>query len=610
MPRPGSSSFVVAVVLLAAVPAAVVAQCPDPILSPAAPGHAGAAGPVLLDDFLSLVNFLYENPRPNGEWATRVVVIGGMAHQVPPWFTSSTECTEAKLQPQHGTASSFSNYLVSGDEFSELMTVTALADNPDRMLATHNTAQKMIAGSAPGGVPCVTAHVDVAQGKITCFDNGDSATDITARVALAYYHAANNPAFPCDWRAVYRASGDAIARKHLEVEYVHLPPGQCQVSAATGNSLCDWVAGGANTASSGLAGMEMWIGYHQDIVRMLLAAYQSTGDAVFLNRATDVVDQWLVASNFSGPAGSLGVGRMNYKWNTAVSPIAPMPGDGYFWQPGNPVWDPWDAPRAYWMADALRALLLTRTASANNLPLAYSILSNWVERFQASSTAIPGGSLPPEKTCLQPYHDGTCALNADDAYNWNGLGVGLYTFIGTSTVAPKLMHALSKFQWDTSHTWNDHYTCFGIYDGIRPLKALASAVGLDSPTYGGGFCGLRFFTVPPCRLLDTRTTSSPLSAGETRSLSFRGSCGIPESARALSLNVTVTQPSASGHLRFGADACAMPGTSTIDFAGGQTRANNGVLPLSRDAHLRLAAGAVLAGPGSVDLMIDVNGYFE
>jgi hypothetical protein len=55
----------------------------------------------------------------------------------------------------------------------------------------------------------------------------------------------------------------------------------------------------------------------------------------------------------------------------------------------------------------------------------------------------------------------------------------------------------------------------------------------------------------------------------------------------------------------------MPATSTINFAGGQTRANNTVVALSRDAQLRLAVGAELVGVGTtVHLIIDVNGYFE
>lgn len=62
---------------------------------------------------------------------------------------------------------------------------------------------------------------------------------------------------------------------HLDLEYAG--PVCCQ-SGVTGNQVCDWIGGGANTAGAGLGGLKMWIGYHQDIAFFLLAAYRSTGD--------------------------------------------------------------------------------------------------------------------------------------------------------------------------------------------------------------------------------------------------------------------------------------------------------------------------------------------
>ena len=39
-----------------------------------------------------------------------------------------------------------------------------------------------------------------------------------------------------------------------------------------------------------------------------------------------------------------------------------------------------------------------------------------------------------------------------------------------------------------------------------------------------------------------------LVSGLVRTMSLHGACGIPETARAVAFNVTVTQPAASGHL--------------------------------------------------------------
>jgi hypothetical protein len=83
-------------------------------------------------------------------------------------------------------------------------------------------------------------------------------------------------------------------------------------------------------------------------------------------------------------------------------------------------------------------------------------------------------------------------------------------------------------------------------------------------------------------------------------------CGVPATAKALSLNVTVTGPTNFGHVAF-APGC-VPGPSTINFGPGQTRANNAVLPIAADG--RLTAGTFVLGGGSVHLILDVNGYFE
>ncbi|HVT15107.1 MAG TPA: glycoside hydrolase family 44 protein [Thermoanaerobaculia bacterium] len=121
-----------------------------------------------------------------------------------------------------------------------------------------------------------------------------------------------------------------------------------------------------------------------------------------------------------------------------------------------------------------------------------------------------------------------------------------------------------------------------------------------------------FYTVAPCRVLDTRWAGGayggpPLAAGAQRAWSLAGQCGVPATALAVSVNLTVTSPTGGGFLRaFAGDATA-PNTSVIDFSAGQTRANNAVLPLSLDGTGSLAIQA--QGGGTVHVILDVNGYF-
>ncbi len=122
-----------------------------------------------------------------------------------------------------------------------------------------------------------------------------------------------------------------------------------------------------------------------------------------------------------------------------------------------------------------------------------------------------------------------------------------------------------------------------------------------------------FFTVTPCRIVDTRTTpNGPLAgpalvAGASRSFTLAGSCGIPATAKAVSLNVTVTQPTGAGDLRLYPAGQSAPLVSTINWVAGQTRANNGVATLSALGGLAVQCDQA---SGTVHLILDVNGYFQ
>jgi parallel beta-helix repeat protein len=124
--------------------------------------------------------------------------------------------------------------------------------------------------------------------------------------------------------------------------------------------------------------------------------------------------------------------------------------------------------------------------------------------------------------------------------------------------------------------------------------------------------GMSFFTVAPCRLVDTRNTNSPiggpaLAAGTQRTFALTGRCGVPMSARSLSLNVTVTGSTAAGDLQVFTGGAAAPGTPTIDYRAAQTRANNAVATPGGTGNLTVQCDQ---GSGAVHVILDVNGYFQ
>lgn len=117
---------------------------------------------------------------------------------------------------------------------------------------------------------------------------------------------------------------------------------------------------------------------------------------------------------------------------------------------------------------------------------------------------------------------------------------------------------------------------------------------------------LSFYTLTPCRLVDTRGPNSPaLQPGSLRTFALAGLCGIPATAKALSLNVAVVQPGSPGSLLLYPADRGTPLASTIHFPAGATRANNAILDLSADGALRVKTTG-----GPVHFVLDVSGYFE
>ena len=99
-----------------------------------------------------------------------------------------------------------------------------------------------------------------------------------------------------------------------------------------------------------------------------------------------------------------------------------------------------------------------------------------------------------------------------------------------------------------------------------------------------------------------------LAAGGSRSFPVAGACGVPATARAVAFNVTVTGATAAGNLALFPGDAPPPLASTLNYAVGQTRANNAVVAVG-------AAGDIIVrcvqpGGGTAHVVLDVTGYFE
>ncbi|MFD9409695.1 hypothetical protein ACFWBN_22135 [Streptomyces sp. NPDC059989] len=152
-------------------------------------------------------------------------------------------------------------------------------------------------------------------------------------------------------------------------------------------------------------------------------------------------------------------------------------------------------------------------------------------------------------------------------------------------------------------------------DGTVDLYNFAGTVDLIADISGyylAGDSGQRFTAVSPKRLLDTRSPwitpgtptrpFGPVGAGGTITLDVAGSY---PGAKAVTLNVTATNPTAGSYVTAYPHGSARPTASNLNFTAGQTIPNQVTVPVGADGKVELYNFA-----GTVDLIADISGYYS
>ena len=121
----------------------------------------------------------------------------------------------------------------------------------------------------------------------------------------------------------------------------------------------------------------------------------------------------------------------------------------------------------------------------------------------------------------------------------------------------------------------------------------------------------QYVPLTPCRVVDTRnavaTNGGPMLTTAARDFAIRGNCGVPLSAKAVAVNITVTSASANSWLTIWPSGQAKPFVSTINFDSSTfALANGAVVALSTNTQDLSVANAV----GTVQVIIDVSGYYQ
>ncbi len=180
-----------------------------------------------------------------------------------------------------------------------------------------------------------------------------------------------------------------------------------------------------------------------------------------------------------------------------------------------------------------------------------------------------------------------------------------------AAIAGATSAAVRLFSFDGSHRLQASGTT-AVAGGSLSLDLPARSATL-AEVASAGIPSSRFYILSPCRVYDTRNpapaadaAAPSLSALEERRLSPAGRCGIPSTAKALSVNVTTVNARIQGDVVLYPGDVAPPNASLVSYAPGRARAGNAIVKAA-------PGGTVFVlnqGTGPVDFILDVNGWFE
>ena len=114
--------------------------------------------------------------------------------------------------------------------------------------------------------------------------------------------------------------------------------------------------------------------------------------------------------------------------------------------------------------------------------------------------------------------------------------------------------------------------------------------------------GLVLNPLNPCRVVDTRQFSY-IAKGTSRSITISGSCGVPATAQAYSLNLTVVPHTALRYLSAWADGQPQPPASSLNASTGAVTANAAIVQAGSSGNISIYAS------DDTDVIVDINGYF-
>ncbi len=205
------------------------------------------------------------------------------------------------------------------------------------------------------------------------------------------------------------------------------------------------------------------------------------------------------------------------------------------------------------------------------------------QAYSLNVTAVPQGPLG----FLTVWPTGSPQPVASTLNSWDGTVVANAAIVPAGTDGAVSVFVLSLHPTDVVLDVN------GYFDSADNANAYA------------------FYPATPCRVADTRGPAGlfggpSMFPSETRGFPIAyGSCGIPGTAQAYSLNVTVVPQGPLGFLTAWPTGAPQPNASTLNSWDGRVLANAAIVPAGTNGSINIFVLSLHL----IDVVLDINGYF-
>jgi hypothetical protein len=143
-----------------------------------------------------------------------------------------------------------------------------------------------------------------------------------------------------------------------------------------------------------------------------------------------------------------------------------------------------------------------------------------------------------------------------------------------------------------------------IYNAVGSVHVIVDVGGWFTDGTDATATGSLFVGMTPTRIMDTRNGHGPVGPAGTMVLAIAGQNGVPSTATAVVINVTVTNATSGSYLTVWPGGATQPNASDLNYKAGLTVPNLVIVKIGTSGQVDFFNAA-----GSTDVIVDVVGWY-